>query len=110
MVLIGTLPTLRGEDLSVANISPLKRYYELNREVLRQRHGRPLKIDIGGRERLVTEHRDVMPEAATTAFQIHLKTPGASGAPLLQRVSHGVGTDPRGVRQRALRIRSGALG
>ncbi len=75
MVLIGTLPTLRGEDLSVANISPLKRYYELNREVLRQRHGRPLKIDIGGRERLVTEHRDVMPEAATTAFQIHLKTP-----------------------------------
>jgi gamma-glutamyl:cysteine ligase YbdK (ATP-grasp superfamily) len=75
MVMIGTLPTIRDEDLTPANISPLNRYYALNREVLRQRRGRALRVDISGREHLVSEHRDVMLEAATTSFQIHLKTP-----------------------------------
>jgi hypothetical protein len=75
LVLIGTLPTLREEDLTLANISPLNRYYALNAEVLRQRGGRPLRIDIAGRDQLVSEHSDVMLEAATTSFQVHLKTP-----------------------------------
>ncbi len=75
LVLIGTLPTIREEDLTLANISPLNRYYALNDEVLRRRGGRPLKIDIAGRDRLVSEHYDVMLEAATTSFQVHLKTP-----------------------------------
>ncbi|MCZ7655930.1 MAG: hypothetical protein M5R42_19185 [Rhodocyclaceae bacterium] len=39
MVMIGTLPTVRDEDLSLDNISPLKRYYALNNEVLRRRKG-----------------------------------------------------------------------
>lgn len=77
MVLIGILPTIRDADLTLANISPLKRYYALNNEILRQRHGRPLKIDIEGRERLVAVHHDVMLESAATSFQIHLKTPAA---------------------------------
>jgi len=75
LVLIGTLPTIREEDLTLANISPLNRYYALNAEVLRRRGGQPLRIDIAGRDRLVSEHYDVMLEAATTSFQIHLKTP-----------------------------------
>ncbi len=75
LVLIGTLPTIREEDLTLANISPLNRYYALNAEVLRLRDGRPLRIDIAGRDRLVSEHEDVMLEAATTSFQVHLKTP-----------------------------------
>lgn len=75
MVLIGTLPTIRDEDLTLANMSPLNRFYALNEEVLRQRRGRPLRIEISGRDRLVSEHADVMLEAATTSFQIHLKTP-----------------------------------
>lgn len=77
MVLIGTLPTIRDEDLTLANISPMKRYYALNNEILRRRDGRPLKIDIKGRERLVAEHHDVMLESAATSFQIHLKTPAS---------------------------------
>lgn len=77
MVMIGTLPTVRDEDLSLDNISPLKRYYALNNEVLRRRKGRPLRVDIDGRERLVAEHNDVMLEAATTSFQVHLQTPAA---------------------------------
>jgi len=69
MVMIGTLPTIRDEDLTLANISPLNRYYALNKEVLRRRRGRPLRVDIEGRDHLVCEHRDVMLEAATTSFQ-----------------------------------------
>ena len=75
MVMIGTLPTIRDEDLTLANISPLNRYYALNKEVLRRRSGRPLRIDIEGRDHLVCEHRDVMLEAAATSFQIHLQVP-----------------------------------
>ncbi len=81
MVMIGTLPTIRERDLSLANMSPLKRYSALNNEVLRRRGGKPLRIDIAGRERLTLEHADVMLEAATTSFQVHLKTP----ARLMQR-------------------------
>ena len=75
MVMIGTLPIIRDEDLTLANMSPQTRYEALNREILRQRGGSPLVVDIDGDERLRSEHRDVMLEAATTSFQIHLKTP-----------------------------------
>jgi hypothetical protein len=75
LVMIGTLPTIRESDLNLKNMSPLKRYYALNNEVLRQRVGVPLHVDIEGAEHLVVEHHDVMLEAATTSFQIHLKTP-----------------------------------
>lgn len=75
LVLIGTLPTIRDDDLTLANMSPLNRYYALNSEVLRLRGGRPLRVDILGRDHLVSEHRDVMLEAATTSFQVHLKAP-----------------------------------
>jgi len=75
LVMIGTLPTIRETDLNLHNMSSLKRYYALNTEVLRQRGGVPLRIDIEGAEHLVMEHHDVMLEAAATSFQIHLKTP-----------------------------------
>jgi len=75
MVLIGTLPAIRDEDLTLSNMSPLNRFYALNREILRQRRGRSLRIEIEGRDRLVSEHRDVMLESAATSFQIHLKVP-----------------------------------
>lgn len=77
MVMIGTLPTIRDADLTLDNISPLKRYHALNQEVLRRRHGRPLRIVIEGKDRLATEHGDVMMEAATTSFQVHLKAPAS---------------------------------
>jgi hypothetical protein len=77
MVMIGTLPVIRDEDLCMANMSPLERYKALNDEILRQREGRPLVVDIEGEEKLRSEHGDVMLEAATTSFQIHLKTPAS---------------------------------
>jgi hypothetical protein len=77
MVMIGTLPIIRDEDLTLSNMSPLKRYEALNNEILHQRGGRPLVVDIDGEEHLHRVHHDVMLEAATTSFQIHLKTPAS---------------------------------
>lgn len=75
MVMIGTLPTIREADLSLENISPLKRYYALNAQVLHHRGGEPINIDIAGPERLNLQRQDVMMEAATTSFQVHLLVP-----------------------------------
>ena len=73
LMTIGILPTLHEQDLAPGNMSAVKRYRALNEQVLRQREGRPLKLDIQGREHLKTEHQTVMLESATTSFQIHLK-------------------------------------
>ncbi|MEL0108322.1 MAG: hypothetical protein VW802_15435, partial [Rhodospirillaceae bacterium] len=74
MVMIGTLPLLRDEDLTIENMSSSKRFEALNSEILRQRDGRPLVINIEGEESLFSKHDDVMMEAAATSFQVHLKT------------------------------------
>jgi gamma-glutamyl:cysteine ligase YbdK (ATP-grasp superfamily) len=75
LIAIGTLPTLRERDLSLSSMSPFKRYAALNEQVLRRRGGRPLTLDIAGIETLTATHSDVMLEAATTSFQVHLQTP-----------------------------------
>lgn len=72
-VMIGILPTLQNEDLNLANMSKMTRYRALNREVIRQRRGKPLVLDINGIEHLHVTHRDVMLEAAATSFQIHIQ-------------------------------------
>ncbi|MGD9600631.1 MAG: glutamate--cysteine ligase [Gammaproteobacteria bacterium] len=74
-MLIGILPNLRERDLSLANVSALNRYHALNAEVMRTRHGAPIAIDIQGRDRLRLVHEDVMLEAGTTSFQLHLQVP-----------------------------------
>lgn len=81
VVAIGTLPTLREADLNLANMTPANRYVALNREVLRMRGGRPLSLDIRGPNgQLLTTHSDVMLEAATTSFQVHLQVPATQVA------------------------------
>ena len=77
LLLIGTLPTIREQDLTLAHISPLNRYHALNAQVLRARGGAPITIDIEGREHLHLQHDDVMLEAGTTSFQVHLQCPAA---------------------------------
>ena len=42
LAMTGILPTLKSDDLTLANMSPLHRYHALNEQVLRQRNGRPL--------------------------------------------------------------------
>lgn len=74
LMIIGILPTIRQKDLSLANMSDLKRYRALNEQVVMQRVGRPLRIRIKGRENLDIHHPDVMMEAAATSFQLHLQS------------------------------------
>jgi len=71
----GVLQTLQDNDLSMQNISPMLRYQALNEQVLAQRQGRPLLLNINGHESLKSQHQNVMLEAATTSLQVHLQVP-----------------------------------
>jgi len=75
LVMTGILPSARDSDLVRANMSDMKRYAALNEQVMRLRGGRPLILDIQGREHLRLAQWDVMLEAAATSFQIHIQTP-----------------------------------
>lgn len=73
MLMIGILPTIQQSALCLSNISSMQRYQALNEQVLKMRNGKPLRIDIQGRQTLLGSHEDVMLEAATTSLQLHLK-------------------------------------
>lgn len=77
VVAIGILPSLGDAELNAANLSEPLRYRALNQQVLRQRHGRPARLDIAGPHgaSLRCQHQDVMLEAAATSFQVHLQLP-----------------------------------
>ena len=73
LMMIGILPSVQESQLVLANMSRMKRYRALNEQVFRHRKGRPLLLDIVGREHLRTTHYNVMLEAAATSFQLHLQ-------------------------------------
>lgn len=75
LAMIGILPTIRDEDLCLANMSAMNRFDVLNTQVLQQRDGAPIHIDIEGTDQLHLSRPDVMLEAATTSFQLHLQVP-----------------------------------
>lgn len=75
VVAIGTLPTLKEADLSLSAMTPSSRYRALNEAVLRARGGQPIALAIEGIGTLRTTHHNVMLEAATTSFQLHLQVP-----------------------------------
>lgn len=72
---IGILPTLQDSDLTLKNISLLDRYKALNEQVLRQRNGIEIELNINGKDHLQVSHKDVMLEAAATSLQIHIQVP-----------------------------------
>jgi len=80
VVMMGILPTLREDDLVLANMSQSERFRALNEQVLRLRKGRPLHLAIQGAEHLRASHFDVMLESAATSFQIHLQVPQRQAA------------------------------
>jgi gamma-glutamyl:cysteine ligase YbdK (ATP-grasp superfamily) len=80
LVMIGTLPAVQVQDLTLANLSDRRRYRALNDQVLRMRGGRPLQLNIHGPETLAAEHHNVMLEAAATSFQLHLQVSASEAA------------------------------
>lgn len=77
---IGIPPTLREEDLTLDTMSAMNRYVALNEQVIRQRAGQPLRIHIEGEQAIDLRRSDVMLEAATTSFQLHLQVPERDSA------------------------------
>lgn len=74
---IGILPTIEEYQLTLDHLSDQRRYRALNEQVLRLRHGKPLRLDISGAEdHIEAEHNDVMLEAAATSLQLHLQVAG----------------------------------
>lgn len=80
LLMTGILPTLRDEHLAMEHMSKAARFRALNNQIILSRQGLPLQLDIEGADRLQTVHRDVMLEAATTSFQIHIQAPQSQAA------------------------------
>lgn len=74
IVLVGILPTLRKPDLEMSNMTPLPRYYALNRAMQRMRGGQDFHVLIKGKDELELTHDNVMLESANTSFQIHFQS------------------------------------
>jgi len=73
VLLAGILPTLQKRDLTLDNLTPGARYYELDRGVIRLRGG-PLSIHIKGLDELHLMHDNIMMESCNTSFQVHFQT------------------------------------
>jgi CBS domain-containing protein len=75
VLLSGILPTLQKSDLTLENLTPIPRYHELDRGVIRMRGG-PLSIHIKGLDELHLTHDNIMMESCNTSFQVHFQSSG----------------------------------
>jgi CBS domain len=73
VLLAGILPTLQKSDLTLDNLTPVTRYHELDRGVIRMRGG-PLSIHIKGLDELQLTHDNIMMESCNTSFQVHFQS------------------------------------
>ncbi len=71
-VLTGILPTLDKSHLSLDNMTPMPRYFQLNDAMTRLRGG-AYDFRIKGRDELLVQHDNVMLEACNTSFQVHFQ-------------------------------------
>jgi CBS domain-containing protein len=72
IVLTGILPTLEKSDLTLENMTPVPRYFQLN-EAMTKLRGRDYDFRIKGRDELLVRHDNVMLEACNTSFQVHFQ-------------------------------------
>lgn len=72
-LMIGSIPTIRDNMLTLEYISPQQRYYALNSRILELKHNHKVELNIENKEHLHIERDCVLSEAAATSFQIHLQ-------------------------------------
>jgi len=72
VVLVGILPTLTSDHLTLDHMTPVPRYLALN-SVLKQMRGEDFEFRIKGRDSLRIRHDNLMLEACNTSFQVHLQ-------------------------------------
>src|ERR1044072_4383184 len=73
ILLAGILRTLQKSDLTLDNLTPVARYHELDRGVIRLRGG-PVSIHIKGLDELHLTHDNIMMESCNTSFQVHFQS------------------------------------
>ena len=78
--MVGILPTLRPEHVTLDNVSENPRYSLLDQQIFASR-GEDLEIIIDGVERLQMVSDTIMPEAACTSTQVHLQVSPDDFAP-----------------------------
>ncbi|RFP68526.1 CBS domain-containing protein [Wenzhouxiangella sp. 15190] len=72
IALVGILPTLTREHISLESMVPTARYFALNEALLRLR-GSNFNFTIKGIDQLSINHDNLMLEACNTSFQIHFQ-------------------------------------
>lgn len=72
VLLTGILPTLRINDLGLANMTPKARYREINDATCAARGG-SFQVIIKGIDELELTHDNVMLESCNTSFQLHFQ-------------------------------------
>ncbi len=72
IALVGILPTLTKEHLSLEAMVPTASYFALNEALLRLR-GKHFQISIKGIDQLSFDHDNLMLEACNTSFQVHFQ-------------------------------------
>ncbi|NBB93294.1 MAG: CBS domain-containing protein [Gammaproteobacteria bacterium] len=72
VALVGILPTLTREHLTLDSIVPTARYFALNEALLRLR-GSKFQFTIKGIDQLNVTHDNLMLEACNTSFQVHFQ-------------------------------------
>ena len=103
--MVGILPTLRPEHVTLASVSENPRYSLLDQQIFAAR-GEDLEIVIDGVERLHMISDTIMPEAACTSTQVHLQVSPDDFAGVLER-GPGHRRDPGRGRARTRRTCSG---
>ncbi len=81
VVLTGILPTLDVSHLDLSFMTPVPRYYALNDAMNRLRGG-DFRLFVKGQDEIAIRHDNVMLEACTTSFQVHLQVAPAEFARL----------------------------
>ncbi|MDQ1610489.1 MAG: hypothetical protein QOG00_420 [Pyrinomonadaceae bacterium] len=81
VLLAGILPTLQRSDLTLGNITPSPRYYQLNEAVMRLRGG-AISVHIKGLEEVTVASDNMMLLSSNTSFQVHLQVSPAEFVPL----------------------------
>lgn len=73
ILLTGVLPTLRKRDMTLANLTPMKRYMALMEAINEQLIGPNYELRLSGIDELLLKHDSPFMEACNTSFQVHLQ-------------------------------------
>ncbi|MBT8188063.1 MAG: CBS domain-containing protein [Croceitalea sp.] len=72
--LTGILPTISKREVTLDNMTPMPRYFQLN-ELLKNKKGDDFILKIKGVDEIKLKHNSVLFEACNTSFQLHLQIP-----------------------------------